>query len=52
VHIAAQQVPFTFRTESDAHRAIDGPFGRYLGTEVVAKGMYLFPVGGFDNGLR
>jgi TRAP-type C4-dicarboxylate transport system substrate-binding protein len=22
----AQQVPFAFRTESDAHRAIDGPF--------------------------
>jgi tripartite ATP-independent transporter DctP family solute receptor len=48
----AQQVPFAFRTESDAHRAIDGPFGRYLGTEMAAKGMYLFPVGGFDNGMR
>jgi TRAP-type transport system periplasmic protein len=48
----AQQVPFAFRTESDAHRAIDGPFGRYIGTEMAAKGMYLFPVGGFDNGMR
>jgi TRAP-type transport system periplasmic protein len=48
----AQQVPFAFRAESDAHRAIDGPFGRYIGTEMAAKGMYLFPVGGFDNGMR
>ena len=48
----AQQVPFAFRTESDAHRAIDGPFGRHIGTEMAAKGMYLFPVGGFDNGMR
>jgi TRAP-type transport system periplasmic protein len=48
----AQQVPFAFTTESDAHRAIDGPFGRYIGSEMAAKGTYLFPVGGFDNGMR
>ena len=48
----AQQVPFAFRTASEAHRAIDGPFGRYIAREMAAKGMYLFPVGGFDNGMR
>jgi tripartite ATP-independent transporter DctP family solute receptor len=48
----AQQVPFAFRTASEAHRAVDGPFGRYIGREMAAKGMYLFPVGGFDNGMR
>ena len=48
----AQQVPFAFKSAADAHRAIDGPFGRYIGEEMAAKGMYLFPVGGFDNGMR
>jgi TRAP-type transport system periplasmic protein len=48
----AQQVPFAFRTAGEAHRAIDGAFGRYIGKEMAAKGMYLFPVGGFDNGMR
>src|SRR6201997_5678223 len=48
----AQQVPFAFKSSADAHRAIDGPFGRYIGEEMAAKGMYLFPVGGFDNGMR
>jgi tripartite ATP-independent transporter DctP family solute receptor len=48
----AQQVPFAFKTESEAHKAIDGPFGRYIGEEMAAKGMYLFPVAGFDNGMR
>src|SRR5262249_365595 len=37
---------------SEAHKAIDGPFGRYIGEEMAAKGMYLFPVAGFDNGMR
>ena len=41
----AQQVPFAFKSAADAHRAIDGPFGRYIGEEMAAKGMYLFPVG-------
>ena len=48
----AQQVPFAFKSASEAHKAIDGPFGRYIGEEMAAKGMYLFPVAGFDNGMR
>ena len=48
----AQQVPFAFRSASEAHSAIDGAFGRYIGAEMAAKGMYLFQVGGFDNGMR
>ena len=48
----AQQVPFAFKSEADAHKAIDGPFGQYIGEEMRAKGMYLFPVAGFDNGMR
>ena len=48
----AQQVPFAFNSASEAHKAIDGPFGRIIGEEMAAKGMYLFPVAGFDNGMR
>jgi len=48
----AQQVPFAFKSAADAHKAIDGPFGRYIGEEMAAKGMHLFPVAGFDNGMR
>jgi tripartite ATP-independent transporter DctP family solute receptor len=48
----AQQVPFGFKSSPEAHKAIDGPFGRYIGEELAAKGMYLFPVAGFDNGMR
>ena len=48
----AQQVPFAFKSSPEAHKAIDGPFGRYIGAEMAAKGMYLFPVAGFDNGMR
>src|ERR1700754_370288 len=48
----AQQLPFAFKSASEAHKAIDGPFGKYIGEEMAAKGMYLFPVGGFDNGMR
>jgi tripartite ATP-independent transporter DctP family solute receptor len=48
----AQQVPFAFNSAPEAHKAIDGPFGRYIGEEMAAKGMYLFPVAGFDNGMR
>ena len=35
----AQQVPFAFKSAADAHRAIDGPFGRYIGEEMAAKGI-------------
>jgi TRAP-type transport system periplasmic protein len=48
----AQQVPFAFKSASEAHGAIDGAFGRYIGAEMSAKGMHLFAVGGFDNGMR
>lgn len=47
-----QQVPFAFRTAAEAHKAIDGPLGAYMGQEMAAKGMHLFPVAGFDNGMR
>ena len=48
----AQQLPFAFKSAAEAHKAIDGPLGRYIGAEMAAKGMYLFPVAGFDNGMR
>jgi len=48
----AQQLPFAFKSAAEAHKAIDGPLGRYIGEEMAAKGMYLFPVAGFDNGMR
>jgi TRAP-type transport system periplasmic protein len=47
-----QQVPFAFASAADAHKAIDGPLGRMIGDEMAAKGMHLFPQGGFDNGMR
>jgi len=48
----AQQLPFAFKSAAEAHKAIDGPLGKYIGDEMAAKGMYLFPVAGFDNGMR
>jgi TRAP-type transport system periplasmic protein len=48
----AQQLPFAFKSASEAHKAIDGPLGRYIGEEMAARGMHLFPVAGFDNGMR
>jgi TRAP-type transport system periplasmic protein len=48
----AQQVPFAFKSAAEAHKAIDGPLGRYIGEEMAAKGMHLLPVSGFDNGMR
>lgn len=48
----AQQLPFAFLSAIQAHRAIDGPLGRLIGAEMAAKGMHLFPVAGFDNGMR
>ena len=47
-----QQVPFAFAGADEAHKAIDGPLGRMLADEMAAKGMHLFPQGGFDNGMR
>src|ERR1700730_5606581 len=48
----AQQLPFAFKSAAEAHKAIDGPLGKYIGEEMGAKGMYLFPVAGFENGMR
>jgi TRAP-type transport system periplasmic protein len=48
----AQQLPFAFKSSADAHKAIDGALGRYIGEEMAAKGMHLFPVAGFENGMR
>jgi tripartite ATP-independent transporter DctP family solute receptor len=48
----AQQLPFAFASAAEAHKAIDGPLGKYIGEEMAAKGMHLFPVAGFDNGMR
>jgi tripartite ATP-independent transporter DctP family solute receptor len=48
----AQQLPFAFKSAAEAHKAIDGALGKYIGEEMAAKGMYLFPVAGFDNGMR
>src|SRR5665213_2212005 len=48
----AQQLPFAFKSPAEAHKAVDGPLGKYIGEEMAAKGMYLFPVAGFDNGMR
>ena len=47
-----QQVPFAFRSATDAHRAMDGPLGAYLIDEMAAKGIHGFRTGGFDNGMR
>jgi tripartite ATP-independent transporter DctP family solute receptor len=47
-----QQVPFSFRSAADAHQAMDGELGRYLREEMAAKGIFGFPVGAFDNGMR
>lgn len=47
-----QQVPFAFRNAAHAHQAIDGPLGAYIREEMAAKGIYGFPIGGFDNGMR
>jgi tripartite ATP-independent transporter DctP family solute receptor len=48
----AQQLPFAFKNAAEAHKAIDGPLGRYIGQEMAAKGLHLFAVAGFDNGMR
>ena len=47
-----QQVPFAFRSAADAHKAMDGALGAYLREEMAAKGIFGFPVGAFDNGMR
>ena len=48
----SQQLPFAFSSPEVAHKVVDGPLGKYIGEEMAAKGMYLFPIAGFDNGMR
>src|ERR1700732_1039409 len=48
----AQHLPVSFKSAAEAQKAIAGPLGKYIGQEMAAKGMYLFPVAGFDNGMR
>jgi len=47
-----QQVPFAFRTAPHAHQVVDGALGAYIREEAAAKGIHLFPVAAFDNGMR
>jgi TRAP-type transport system periplasmic protein len=47
-----QQLPFAFTSAAQAHAAIDGPLGRYIGKEMAVKRMHLLTGGGFDNGMR
>lgn len=47
-----QQMPFSFQSAPHAHRAMDGALGAYLREEMAAKGLFGFPVGAFDNGMR
>lgn len=48
----AQQLPFAFRSAAEAHKTMDGKFGRYIAEELAPKGVHLFPVYSFDNGMR
>ena len=47
-----QQVPFAFKTAPHAHQVVDGALGAYIRDEAAAKGIHLFPVAAFDNGMR
>ena len=47
-----QQVPFAFRSAAHAHKAMDGALGGFLREEMAAKGIFGFPAGAFDNGMR
>ena len=47
-----QQVPYSFRSAAEAHKAMDGGLGAYLRQEMTAKGIHGFAVGAFDNGMR
>jgi len=47
-----QQVPFAFKTAPHAHQVVDGALGAYIREEAAAKGIHLFPIAAFDNGMR
>lgn len=38
----AQQLPFAFKSAAEAHRAIDGPLGKYIGEEMRRKACICF----------
>jgi tripartite ATP-independent transporter DctP family solute receptor len=47
-----QGIPFSFRKREQVYAAIDGDVGRLIHDECLAKGIYLVPGGGFENGFR
>lgn len=47
-----QATPFAFRKMSQVYAAIDGDLGAYLRDELRARGLFLFPGGGFENGMH
>ena len=47
-----QQVPFAFKSAPHAHQVVDGALGAYIREEAATKGIHLFPVAAFDNGMR
>ena len=47
-----QATPFAFRTQAQVYKAIDGDIGDYLREELKAKGVHMFPRGGFQNGFH
>ena len=47
-----QALPFIFRDHRTALAATDGAFGNLLRREMLAKGIYGFPHGAFENGFR
>jgi tripartite ATP-independent transporter DctP family solute receptor len=47
-----QNVPFSFRTQSQVYAALDGDLGDYLRGEMRSKGIYGVPRGCFENGMH
>jgi tripartite ATP-independent transporter DctP family solute receptor len=47
-----QSLPFIFKTNDDVYRAMDGEIGDYLRSQLLPKGLYLFPYGLMENGFR
>lgn len=47
-----QGIPFAFRSPRQVYAAMDADLGEYLRGEMRAKGIYAFPRGCFENGMR
>jgi tripartite ATP-independent transporter DctP family solute receptor len=47
-----QGLPFAFQDAAHVFAAMDGPFGRFLGREIQARGLYALPGATFENGFR